>query len=699
MIKSLTNLTSVLKNQISFHPWVYFIIFLASNSLLSYFPLSLTDEIWVALFGLTIPFLVALGTVSNKRSKTKNGFFVSKKLLSLSDNETDPPVWLWSLFIFLLLLTRFYRLTTLPFWPLHDEAAFSTIAMGLMKQWHWNILWSEYHYEPFLIWSLGLFFKIFPPSILSIRLFTTFISLATVFLCYWASRRFFPRWTSFVFCWLFAFSFWEFSLMRFCTQEIFIPFFQFLSFGLLGIFLQKKQDIEKWLWLLLLSLVAGLGFYSYINWMVAWFLIFFVIAMSIGSRQNRDWKYLGIFTGVSFLSALPWLIARLDPRNLSYVHELFSPASVPLAYGRYFYGLLWRSRDSFPFGPDWGGMFDPITGSLIFIGIIHLIKVFPKTFCLSFGILLLVSMLPGAVTNYMELHRITPSLPLWIFLGILGVKSFFSSGLNKKTHNLLMIVLLLGILILNAYDFAGPYNDIQRPTPSRQWRAVQYFDAFQILQKINSEEKKPILIFSEFNTDYENKTLNLGTYPFNPVRNQTINPSQADWVAVITDIQFAPYFIKKFPTLKFKVLKTDKFGPNDPPPLGIFIFPVSLLSSQELNQWIRWDHVFWDVDMAIKNNNLNEPWSSFADRLALSEKSLPQDPFLKAIYWKNRGFFEFISFDFKPAIEDYQKAIQQGLPAAQLYYDLGVSLKFSGQASQANEAFKKAKKMASNLPI
>jgi 4-amino-4-deoxy-L-arabinose transferase-like glycosyltransferase len=170
----------------------------------------LYSKFCVAIIGVILPFIFALWLIlENRLKKSLSPSILILTTVKNSSNEKIP-LALWFFFGFLVFFTRFYKLTSIPSWPTNDEGIFATMALELLKKWNWSILWGEVRFEPFLIWGLGGFFKIIPPSLLSLRLFPAFVSIVTILLSYWASRQYFSKRTSFIFCWIFAFSFWEF---------------------------------------------------------------------------------------------------------------------------------------------------------------------------------------------------------------------------------------------------------------------------------------------------------------------------------------------------------------------------------------------------------------------------------------------------------------------------------------------------------
>src|ERR1051325_9833898 len=85
------------------NPWVYFSVFLASNSLLSYFPLPLGAKIAVGLIGLLLPFLLAL-TTAPALSKPAPPPYRLEFLPAI-------PWWVWLGLGGLAVFARFYQFT------------------------------------------------------------------------------------------------------------------------------------------------------------------------------------------------------------------------------------------------------------------------------------------------------------------------------------------------------------------------------------------------------------------------------------------------------------------------------------------------------------------------------------------------------------------------------------------------------------
>jgi hypothetical protein len=254
----------------------------------------------------------------------------------------------------------------------------------------------------------------------------------------------------------------------------------------------------------------------------------------------------------------------------------------------------------------------------------------------------------------------------------------------------------LGVFALNTYNFFWLYCDTTRIPAEHQWRTLQYEDAYQSLKKL-SDQTGALYVFNEFNTDYDNKTLDIADYPFNALQNPKLSKTSPQWTAVIANVHYAPYFIKTFPHLKFKILKSDR--PTPPTPFGLFLIPVSDIPIPILNNWRTAEEVYLNANIEIKNKTPMETWSHFNDSFSSLQNRFPNNTFLIAIYWEKYAFYKCLDRDFNSAADAYQNAVKQGWPTAHLYYDQGLCLKLTGKNAEAKKAFQQAANLEKEMPV
>lgn len=669
-----------LKSHLPFQPWPYFLIFLAANTLLSYFSLSLTVKLLIGLFGLFLPFALSLWAILRKPSESKLLF------PALPASFEDPPLWIWALFLFALIFSRFYHLTSYPSWITGDEGILSYLALAQKSHWQWQLLWGQIQMEPLYVWLLGIYFKTVVPSLFSLRLFCVLLSLLAAGLSYWSSRQFFSKSFSFVFSWFYSLSFLSLILSRMCVPNTLPPLFQLLVLGWLGKFHQAQKPAPKWRATVLLGLVTGLGFYTYVNWIAV--AILTVGWLTWQSLENKKkFPFWCLFVLVTGLVACPMILARLSPGGTTYIQGNLDFSS--LVRPDYFLALFWNGMDSVPVGPTWGGLFNSIMDALILTGFLLFLQKFGFRLGFLFSVIIFISLFPGLLTNLaVNLFRVTQVVPFLVFLASLALTSLVSQKTRYRSWlGITAILLLSGGM--DIYHFAGPYTDPRLIPPYRQWRIVQYHDAYETLSSFYHKDGC-LYLFSEFNLDYDNKTLNVACYPFDALQNLALSTARPQWAAVITNYQYLPYFKNHFPGLWWKILDTDRKGAEDHKPFGIFMIPTSQISPVLLKQWIKADGIYREVEFEIKNKRSNELWGSFLESQKPLDDLLPDDPYLRAVYWEKMGFFKFLDGHFIQATQAFQNGIKQGLPASQLYYYLAVCLKLENHKKESDEYLKKS---------
>jgi hypothetical protein len=245
------------RRAVGFHPGIHFWIFLFSNLLLSYFSFGLAVKVWIVIMGVLLPFGAA---VLSATPCSPVEFFPGRE-----DGDVRPRLWVWILLVGLALFLRFYRLVSLPAWPMWDDALCSFYSIRQMLDWKWQLHYSTEMVPPFFFWAQALFFRFFPPGLSSLWLFQQIQSVAALGVGYWACRRFFRGTLAFYFFLIMAFSFWFLYLGQFCGPEYLTVILEFASFGLLGLYLGLKEAGPTHLYAFLLGSGLASGFYVWVN--------------------------------------------------------------------------------------------------------------------------------------------------------------------------------------------------------------------------------------------------------------------------------------------------------------------------------------------------------------------------------------------------------------------------------------------------
>jgi tetratricopeptide (TPR) repeat protein len=470
-----------------------------------------------------------------------------------------------------------------------------------------------------------------------------------------------------------------------------------LIIGLLWRLSQTTEPENKLKWFYPLAVLTGAGFYLEIYWpAVAATVVISVLIFAI-IKKGIWLKYATLLILLVAIIALPMAEARLKPPGILPIANNFHLSSIPRSFVIYFSGIFWHGFNSVPYGPNWGGFLNPVAASLFFLGFISL---FSKTsfHFLKYYILfsLILFLLPGALSSSIDLLRINALLPIIVLLEIMGMESLLSSRFRKILFPQIVIFMFLSLsVLLDTYHFLGPYSDINKIPLNRQWRNLSYENAYHIL-KNESNLMGSLYLFSEFNMDYDNKTLNVACYPFDALQNQKLDRSKTAFAALLVKMDYAPNLLSAFPGTQINVLPTGATN-DDVLQMGLFLIPIQQISEKTIQDLAKADEICREINLQIKNKNPNKRWDIFVDKFKENKNIFKTDAFLRTIFWEKVAFFYYLSSDFRKASEAYEMSMRQGLEVGHLYQNYGLCLKLIGENQKAEKAFKKAREISSRL--
>jgi hypothetical protein len=654
-----------LKKYVPFNPWVYFSVFLFSNTILSFIPLDLTVKLIVIVLGLLTPWALGLITVSQKPIVNLN---------SLDNHKIS--IWLWMTALFLFLGSRFYHLTALPFWPIPDEGLISFLAMGQNAQWHGNPLFGESRIESLVLWLIGFLFKFEQPSLFAMRLFPALISVITLGITYWAVRQYKSQWFSFLFVCLFGFSFFEWTLSRGISSAALVILLLSASFGFLG---KIRKEPTSSFWFAALILCCGLGFYAFTSWPISCLSVGLCLFCFLSGSFQQKIKKTGLFFILTLLLSLPLISARLAPGGMAHIQGTLHHFSPLQSYGLYFSGVFWNGLFSFPFGPIWGGYLNPFYDALAFLGTLEILKRNGSRILIGVLIFMFLFLTPGGISGGGEMHRVIPVLVLLSLVVVCGLQGLLDDLKLRKI--ILVSLLVLLSFSFDLFHFAYRYCDPRFAPPGRQWRSVEYFNAYQTLKQL-SEQNGPIDVFTEWNPDYDDKTLSVAVYPFNALDNPKLSQDRVLWISFLVDMDYTPFLKKQFPHVKSCLLNPN-LHPNDPHHLlGLFLIPTKDISPSVLSQWIKAHQKCEQIAFSIKNKNPSDRWAVYEKNFSDLAIEQTYDRFLTSILWERAASFPLMDGNFQSTALDIQKAIQNGYPVPHLRQNLKLAVLLSTSSVQ-----------------
>jgi hypothetical protein len=615
----------------TYDPRLYFPIFTAVNFVLSYSNFGIRAGILIGFFGLMVPLALAI-SASRPISPAEN-FFSSKDFLD------RPPLWLWIALLGLAVFWRFYKLVSLPVWPMWDDAASSFFCVKQFEHWSWAFWYSSEKAGPLYPWIRALFYHIFPPSLFSLWLLQALLSTVTLFAGYWACRKNFSPAFGCVYILILAFSFWPLYLGQFCIPASLIVPWQFLVLGLLGLYLKNLQKNSRGIYALILGLGLGVGFYIWIPTLTFIVLVTAIVLWTGFQGGAGTMKNLIFFSAAFILLSAPMLAGTLF--NIFNGHAytqliLFNRNNSLIRQGicslSYLTVFLWGPLDkSFCFGPFFGGFLNPFLGSAFLLGLIELFRFRKKNifYWVAFsGVLLLA---PGVLSTSIEMMRVLPMLPLVLFLVVLGLKNWLLS-FSKPSRSYLLLGLLAFSFGLDSYHLWGPYHQWAVPGPqSGPYKSPERYQAFQILEE-ESAQKGPGLILTELVPDIFDQSLFTATYSFNAAINPRLDPLKVSWAALLISARYQPYLAEIFPGARFDELGEGLSRPGGP--LLLARIPWTAESSPILQRWLRAQK---SIEPLFALMPFNTRLSSYGPVIAAVENQkafFQGDPFLESCFWE-----------------------------------------------------------------
>ncbi|HTC19589.1 MAG TPA: hypothetical protein VK859_02000, partial [bacterium] len=650
--------------------WACFFIFLATNIFLAYGPFSLTAKLWVGLLGLMGPFTWAL----YRQPAAK----ISQKPFYLQEFLPVPPAWFGALILAGGIFLRFYKLTSLSAWPNPDESLFAFIAYHISRHWEWAFFYTHAQIPFTFLWEMAFVIKIFGLSLATLWAYPAALSCFYVPLAYLAARQFFATSLAALLSVLFAFSYWGIYAGRIGNSTALCPLIELLVLYLFGKFLKdvgekagKKNGLG-------LGLGIGLGFYVYppawaplASWLVA-----SVLKISLERRKKNRGTLFCFWTALGLL-LLPFILFAVRDHYGSYLGNISIRHPSQLNFGQllvsvsYLSGLFWGKMDGDYYGPYWGGLFDPVSGALFFVGAIQCWRHRKDGLIRWTLVACALALLPGVCSGNLEFFRIFFTFPFFLLLMAFGIESL-SSGFPSKSAAAIVGVLFLALLPLNVYQLFGPYHRYwENPGPSWGfYKSPENFRAYQMLEKV-SLEKGPGYIFQDFPSDMSDQSLTVATYSFNQAMNPQPGQPDARWFAVLANDNYGPFLLQRFPGGRWFSLSRDLNREDGG--LGLGLFPLSSIPAETLKSWIDTNNAFGETAYAFLNRPTGTDYKQVLQVLEQSKPLVQGDPFLASCFWE-KAYYLYLQNgafgdrqkeeNFKNSFQALQQALVQGYPAA-----------------------------------
>ncbi len=669
-------------------PWILFLVLLTINSLFSFVALGPAEKSFLILFGLLAPMGMAMRFPGGSWIKTIN-----------PNDKLFPAIPVWSVFLVLMaaLFIRFYNLTLLSGWPLMDEGLTAFFAMEQSEKWRWDLFGGATQVPSAFYWLLGLFFKITGPSLESLWLFPALLSLLTIPVAYVASIFFAQRSSAWMATTFFGLSFWPFYLGRFCVPHVLLVCWEIIALIALGFFRNSNSKSQLNLRATLLGLTAGFGFYIHLHWIMVALMISVAVGWIVFSRKERPWRTLIFFLFPLLLLAAPLGLTAFIQKTGNYLSMLWilkkgvSWNAQWQACWDYFSSLFWGVQTPrFTYKPFWGGFLNPLLDAVLGLGLVGLYQQRRSPQALWIGTALFLFILPGWLTQELEMFRLVLLIPMLLFLASEGL-GILLGDLPIRSRGLVLTVLVTFSASMDFYHLLGPYQAAchsDYATLSGYTKSFENWKAYQILKK-RSMDQGPGLILTEMESSSFNQTLTVTVYPYNAARNPHLSSASARWMAFLTNINYAPFLSKRFPRIEWFELSPDRPLPQVTLVLGIIVLddPESLALA---NHWLVMERAFRPLTSSLLHLGFGQNQGPLLKGLSKMKLLVKGDRFLESCLDEKIFFVAMSSNKNSEALSALGDALEEGYPAAHIFNDLGVLWFTQGDYAKARQAFESA---------
>ena len=644
--------------------WAFFVLWTAANTILAYLPVSLELKLWTALGGVCLSALLVL---TPARAQTRS-----------SAAPAAIPAPLWVGFLALLLAVHFFRPGSFPSWPIADDGYYAFFSLDLAHHWNWRMLWGRAQTHPLGFWLFGLLFKWFPLNAVTMRMIPSLLSLGMVAAAYRAARCRFSPTFSFYFAWFLGLGFWPLSFSRMLQSPSLYLILELWALSALLRITEPGNSKIKIGPFLELGAAVGLAYDTWLSG-AALATVATLTLLAYVFFRTKGWGHFFSYLGLSALLAAPVVGTQLGGGGMSY---LLTQRGSGLNWN-YFPVLFWDGFNSMPYGPSWGGLFNPVAASLAFLGTAAL---FEKRRRLTAGwvvFALFFFLAPGLFSNGMEMFRILNLLPLVAGLSAWGLEKLsVETGKAWRMAAVLPLALSAG---LDLYHYLGPYQ--QFPPSSRILRN----DAFASMDGVLEDSRRrgnQIGLLDFTVNDYDDHTFDVLTRPLNAFAGPGGAGAQVDQLALVADVHYRPFLEKRFPGGQWFSFPED-FSPGDPGwVLGMI--PAGEMGKDKTLLWAQAAQAFSRVRSQRMYWQIHQPFDPIIRDFLSQEGSFKGDPFLESVFWEEGALLFNIQRNLPLALACYQKALEKGYPAAQIYNEMGTLEALKGLRDQARLDFEKA---------
>jgi hypothetical protein len=445
----------------------------------------------------------------------------------------------------------------------------------------------------------------------------------------------------------------------------------------------------------LLGLWVGLGWYFSKFWIFnlpVFGVILFYLSFWNGRRNFRLFFY---FLAASFLCLLPMFYFILTGQYGNYIHSRFpqwDPAwrrYQALAFLSYWTSFFWGClyREYFSFSSLWGGLFNPLLASSFILGFVEFFRTRRNGF-FGLGLALLgLYILPASLTLPIEVMRVVPSLPLFLFVMTVGIFKLFSNFHLARKGSMFLSLFLLISLTLDLYNFFGPYHQWAASLDSKP---AERFRAYQILAA-KEKEAGPGIILADLVPDIVDQSLLITTYPFNAARNPRLSPLQAGWAGILIPAGDRDDLVRRFPGGAYFSLTESLNGIERG--LGLFLVGVNSVNQKTFLTWIKANQFFQSTYGLLPIHLPTPSYVRITQEFSAHFDLFRDDPYLQCCYWTKMADYLSYGNDADAFFHAASNVVKCGHASSVLYVELAHWFYKMGDFVNTKKYLEKAKEL------
>jgi 4-amino-4-deoxy-L-arabinose transferase-like glycosyltransferase len=674
------------------NPKVYFSFFFFMNSFLAYGTDSLGMKFWGGCLGVLMPLVLIVGF-------KKNGSGGGKKIWETDSFPLSLDRWI-PLLVLAVLVARLAGLTGLSTWPMPDDGTFFYYSLGLSQKWSWQFFFSQAQAPALFNWFLALFLKIFQPGLFSLWLFPALLSILTFLLGTLGARKYFSPSFAFLFLSMCSLDFWLLYAGRFCMPIGLFLLWESLVLVLLAYFLKTSSDKVRPYGAVILGLCVGLGFFVSPIWALMGLIVILPVAKGCPWNLPVGKKTFILFLIPLVLFALVFIWISVPEKNGLYVERIlaFNPGmdwkKQWMDSAADLTALFWGTPWKFFYGPLWGGVLNPVSGSLFLCGIIACYQNRGNPFIQWIFLGFVFFFFPVFLTQNFEFFRVLGVWPFLMLVVTIGMQALLCAFPPKRRFTV-AILILVASSAFDLYHLWGPYHRLWG-TPCDQWsnlKSIESWKADQILKKTGTA-LGPGILLADLQTFVTDQTLPIADYSLDPGFQPGLSLPGAKWVAILLDAHFKPFLSARFPQGQWFWL-----GGNHMPGSGLMmaLIPVDRENQPLLQSWLNADVLMSSVTREIMDQWWKGSQDPILKKLFNAYPALQGDRFLETCFWEKVLYHEKIAGDRQACLGAVQSGLERGYPLPPLLNDEGVLLMQRGSYAEAKEAFRKALHSGLNL--